>query len=150
MDSSMKIIVKLSRKGDLKGIYLEEYLWRLILCYTSSILSCILKENFQKPMCWIFLLFSYPCWIKFELIHLPKNVISMLILSSNVRLKVTRVFCTLISRVYDTEIATRERVLHTKLWIKQNIILLLFICKIHITLYCKVLKVFNFKIFSSF
>ena len=137
MDISMKIIVKLSRKANVKGVYLKEYLWRLILCYTSSILSCILKENFQKPMCWFFLLFSYPCWIKFELIHLPKNVISKLILSSNVRLKVTRVFCTLISKVYDTEIVTRERVLHTKLWIEQNIILLLFICKIHITLYCK-------------
>ena len=45
--------IKLSRKVDLKGVYMEEYLWRLIpslihTSYTSSILSCILKENFQK------------------------------------------------------------------------------------------------------
>ena len=37
-----------------------------------------------------------------------------------------------------------------KSWIKQNIQLLLFISKIHVILYCKVLKVFNFKLFSSF
>ena len=31
-----------------------------------------------------------------------------------------------------------------------NILLLLFICKIHVILCCKLLKVFNFKLFSSF
>ena len=36
-----------------------------------------------------------------------------------------------------------------KSWIEQNILLLLYIYKIHL-IYCKVLKVFNFKIFSSF
>ena len=53
MDSSKKTTAKLSRKVDLRGVYMEEYLWRLILslihtCYTSSIFSCILKEDFQK------------------------------------------------------------------------------------------------------
>ena len=45
-------------------------------------------------------------WInsnKFELIHLRKNMKSTLTLSINVRLKVTRVFCILISRVIDLE-----------------------------------------------
>ena len=36
------------------GVYKEEHLRRLILflihtCYASIILSCILKDNFQKP-----------------------------------------------------------------------------------------------------
>ena len=70
MDSSKKTTVKLSRIKDLRGVYMgvytEEYLWRLILllihtCYTSSFLPCILKENFQKPMHWIFRFFSYSC-----------------------------------------------------------------------------------------
>ena len=51
MDSSKKTTVKLSRKIDVRWVYTEEYLWRLILfliptCYTSSILPLILKENF--------------------------------------------------------------------------------------------------------
>ena len=75
MDSSKKTTAKLSRKIDLKGVYTEEYLWSLILflthtCYTSSILSYVLKENFQKSTCWIFRFFSYSCQIKFELVHL--------------------------------------------------------------------------------
>ena len=37
-----------------------------------------------------------------------------------------------------------------KSWIERNILLLLFICKIHVILCCKVLKVFNFKFFFSF
>ena len=36
-----------------------------------------------------------------------------------------------------------------KSWIVQNNLLLLFVCKIHV-IYCKVLKVFNFKLFSYF
>ena len=35
-----------------------------------------------------------------------------------------------------------------KLWITQKIIVLLFICKICVILYCKVLNVFNFKLFN--
>ena len=31
MDSSKKTLVKLSIKIDLRGVYMEEYLWRLIL-----------------------------------------------------------------------------------------------------------------------
>ena len=93
MDSSKKTTVKLSRKVDLKGVYTVH------TCYTSSILSGILKENFQKPVHWIFCFFSYSCWIKFELIHFCKNVKSTLTLSINIRLKVTRVFCILISNV---------------------------------------------------
>ena len=43
----------------IKRVYKEEYLWRLILFlihtyHTSSRLSCILKENFQKPTHLIF------------------------------------------------------------------------------------------------
>ena len=37
-----------------------------------------------------------------------------------------------------------------KSWIEQIILLLLFICKIRVILCCKVLKVFNFKLFPSF
>ena len=37
-----------------------------------------------------------------------------------------------------------------KSWIEQNILLLLNICKIYVILYCKVLKVLNFKLFASF
>ena len=37
-----------------------------------------------------------------------------------------------------------------KSWIEQNILLLLFICKINVILCCKVLNVFNFKLFSFF
>ena len=56
MDSSKKTTAKLSKKVDLKVVYTEEYLWRLILYllhtwYNSSILLWLLKENFQKPMC---------------------------------------------------------------------------------------------------
>ena len=58
-------------------------------CYTSSILSCILKENFQKPTHWIFRFFSYSCRNKFKLIHLHKNVESTATISINVKLKVT-------------------------------------------------------------
>ena len=58
-------------------------------CCTSSILSCILKENFQKPTRWIFHFFLYSCQNKFELIHLHKNVESTVTLSINVKLKVT-------------------------------------------------------------
>ena len=50
MDSSKKTTVKLSKKIDLKGVYKEEYFWRLIL-----------KENFQKSTRWIFRFFSYSC-----------------------------------------------------------------------------------------
>ena len=35
-------------------------------------------------------------------------------------------------------------------WIEENILLLLFISKEHVILYCKASKVFNFKLFSSF
>ena len=35
-----------------------------------------------------------------------------------------------------------------KLWITQKIIVLLFICKICVILYCKVLNIFNFKLFN--
>ena len=35
-------------------------------------------------------------------------------------------------------------------WTEQNILLLLFVCKICVILCCKVLKVFNFKLFCSF
>ena len=31
-------------------------------CSTTSILSYILKDNFQKPNCWIFHFFSYSSW----------------------------------------------------------------------------------------
>ena len=67
----------LSRKIDwcilLRGIYTEEYSWRLILflihiCYTSIILSFIVDLSF---------LFIFLRWInsnKFELIHLHKNM----------------------------------------------------------------------------
>ena len=66
MNSSKKTTIKLSRKIDLRGVYTEECFWWLILalihiCYTSSILSCILKENFQKPTHWIFCFFSNSC-----------------------------------------------------------------------------------------
>ena len=66
MDSSKKTTVKLSIKIDLRGVYTEEYLWRLILplihtCYTSSILSCIVKEHFQKSMHLIFQFLSNSC-----------------------------------------------------------------------------------------
>ena len=66
MDSSKKTTVKISRKIDLRGVYAEEHFWRLTLplihaCYTINILLCILKENFQKPTCWIFHLFLYSC-----------------------------------------------------------------------------------------
>ena len=111
MDSSKKTTIKLSRKIDLRVVYMEEYFWRLILplirtCYASSILSCILKENFQKPMRWTFRFFSYPrrgglIQNKFELLHLRKNMKNTLTLSINARLKVTRVFCILIGRVID-------------------------------------------------
>ena len=81
-----------------------EYFWRLILplihtCYTSNILSCILKENVQKQTRLIFRLFSYSCGGK--LIHLRKNMKYTLNLSINETLKVTRVLCFLISRVID-------------------------------------------------
>ena len=42
MDSSKKTTVKLSRKVDLKGVYTVH------TCYTSSILSGILKEIFRN------------------------------------------------------------------------------------------------------
>ena len=52
----------------LRGVYMEEYSWKLMLFllhnmlqYTSIILSCILKESFQTPTCWIFCFFSYFC-----------------------------------------------------------------------------------------
>ena len=66
MDSSEKTTVKISTKIDSRGVYKEEYFQELILflihtCYTSSILLCILKENFRKPTCWIFRFFSYSC-----------------------------------------------------------------------------------------
>ena len=32
-----------------------------MLQYTSIVLSCILKESFQKPTHWIFCFFSYSC-----------------------------------------------------------------------------------------
>ena len=42
---------------------MEEYPERLKLflntCYTSSILLCILKENFKKPACLIFGIFCF-------------------------------------------------------------------------------------------
>ena len=37
-----------------------------------------------------------------------------------------------------------------KSWIEQNILLVLFTCKIRLIIYCKVLKVFSFKFLSSF
>ena len=53
----------------------EEYSRRLIklihICYTSIILSCILKEKFQKPTGWIFRFFSYSC--PGGLIHINLN-----------------------------------------------------------------------------
>ena len=66
MDSSKKTTVKLSRKIYSRGFYTEEYFWRLILplmhtCYTGSIFWCILKDNFQRPISWIFCFFSYFC-----------------------------------------------------------------------------------------
>ena len=72
MDGSKKTTGKLSRiigldrGGGAGGVYTEEYFWRLILplihtCYTSSILSCTLKKNFQKPVRWIFRFFSNSC-----------------------------------------------------------------------------------------
>ena len=83
---------------------MEEYFWRLILplihtCYTSSILSCLLKENFEKPACWIFRFFSYSC--RGGLIQPPEEYENTLTLSINVMLKVTRVLSILISRVTD-------------------------------------------------
>ena len=52
MDSSKNTALKLSRKIDLRGVYKEEYFWRLILplihtCFTSSILLCKLIGSFQ-------------------------------------------------------------------------------------------------------
>ena len=129
--------------------YIVNHLWLIIwcilalihTCYTSSILSCILKENFQKPTRWIFRFFSYSCWggliqIKSELIHLHKNMKSTLTVSINVRLKVTRVFCILIRRV----IVQEKEFYLKKSWIEENILFLLFISKERV-IYCKALKV---------
>ena len=94
----------------IKGVYVEKYSLKLIrlihVCHTSIILSCMLKKNFQKPMCWILCFVSYSCQgglilNKFELIHLHKNIKSTFTLSINVRLKVTRVFCILNSNDKD-------------------------------------------------
>ena len=64
-----------------------------------------------------------------------------------IKLKKTRVLCILISRVIDYE---KEFYILKKSAIEENILLLLYISKEHVILYCKALKVFNFKLFSSF
>ena len=75
--------------------YIINHIWLIIwcilalihTCYTSSILSCTLKDNFQKLRPWIFCFFSCSCRVKFELFQLCKNVKSSLTLNINVRLK---------------------------------------------------------------
>ena len=102
----------------------------------------------------LFLFIFLSRWInsnKLELIHLYKNMKSTLTLSINVRLKVTRVFCIINSSVIDWEKGFKlSKSLTLKLCIEQNILLLLFLSKIHVIFYCKVLKVFSFKLFPSF
>ena len=65
--------------------------------FTTFILSCLLKDNFQKPLRQMFRFF----FLSFESVHLHKNMKSNFNLSINVRLKVTRVFCILNSSVID-------------------------------------------------
>ena len=108
------------------GICRKEYSWRLIslihISYTGIILLCMLKENFQKPTCWIFCFFSYSCWgglIQMTLIHFHKNIKTTLTLSINVRLKVTRVFCVLNSIGIDKWKSLTYKIVH---WTKHSII----------------------------
>ena len=107
MDSSKKTTVKLSRKIDLRGVYMDEYNTSIntnMLYYQHSFVYT--KREFSKTkaldLSFLFVLFSR--WInsnKFALIHLRWNMKNILTLSIKVRLKVTRVLCILISRVID-------------------------------------------------
>ena len=102
----------------------------------------------------LFLFIFLSRWInskKLELVHLHKNMKSTLTSSINVTLKVTRVFCIINSSVIDWEKGFKlSKSLTLKLCIEQNILLLLFLSKIYVIFYCKVLKVFSFKLFPSF
>ena len=93
MDSSKKTLVKLSIKIDLRGVYMEEYLWRLILFLIHTFILAVLfhvywKRIFKNQLVNLLFLFIFmPRWInsnKFELIHLCENLKSTLTLSINV------------------------------------------------------------------
>ena len=139
MDSSNKTPVKLSRKIDLRVLH------RRIFLKINT--REFLKTN---ALDLLFLFIFLLRWInsnKFELIHLCKSMKSTLTLSINVckakneqsPLHFNQQSCIL-----------RERVLLEKLRIEEIILLLLYISREHVLLYCKALKVFNFKLFSSF
>ena len=93
MDSSKKTLVKLSIKIDLRGVYMEEYLWRLILFLIHTLILAVLfhvywKRIFKNQLVNLLFLFIFMLrWInsnKFELIHLCENLKSTLTLSINV------------------------------------------------------------------
>ena len=82
-----------------RGVYTEEYSWRVVrlihICYASIIVYTEREFSKTSSLDLPFLFIQLSSWInlnKFELIHLLKSMKSTLILSINVGLKVTRVF----------------------------------------------------------
>ena len=55
MDSSKKTSIKLSRKVDLRGVYTEQYFWKLILplIHTAilAVFFCVCRKKFFKNQC---------------------------------------------------------------------------------------------------
>ena len=105
--SLLYLDIWIARKIDwcviLRGIYSEEYSWRLIrlihmLYWHYSFVYAEREISKTNGLDLSFLFIFLSRWInsnKFKLIHLHKKLKSILTLNINVRLKVTRVFCIL-------------------------------------------------------
>ena len=105
--SLLYLDIWIARKIDwcviLRGIYSEEYSWRLIrlihmLYWHYSFVYAEREISKTNGLDLSFLFIFLSRWInsnKFKLIHLHQKLKSILTLNINVRLKVTRVFCIL-------------------------------------------------------